>query len=102
MNTGPLFTIYDKTNNITFVLDTGSTVSLLPQTFDSEIYNEPQDLLAVNHTPLTVQRLTKLNVDVSHLQLYSWVFRVADVPFGIIGCDFLTFHSFQVDLKTSA
>ena len=99
VNTGSLFTIYDKTNNITFVLDTGLTVSLLPQTFDSEIYNGPQDLLAVNYTSLTVQELTKLNVDLSHLQLYPWVFRVAGVPFGIIGCDFLTFHSFQVDLK---
>ena len=38
-------------------------------------------------------------MDLGHLQPYSWVFRVADVPFGIIGCDFLTFHSFQVDVK---
>ena len=99
VNTGPLFTIYDKTNNITFVVDTRSTVSLLPQTFDSETYNGSQDLLAVNHTRLTVQGLTKLDVDLGHLQPYPWVFRVADVPFGIIGCDFLTFHSFQVDVK---
>ena len=72
---------------------------MFPQTFDSEIYNGPQDLLAVNHTRLTVQGLTKLGVDLGHLQPYPWVFRVADVPFGIIGCDFLTFHSFQVDVK---
>ena len=72
---------------------------MLPQTFDSETYNGPQGLLAVNHTRLTVQGLTKLDVDLGHLQPYPWVFRVADVPFGIIGCDFLTFHSFQVDVK---
>ena len=72
---------------------------MLPQTFDFETYNKPQDLLAVNHTRLTVQGLTKLDVDLGHLQPYTWVFRVADVPFGIIGCDFLTFHSFQVDVK---
>ena len=88
VNTGPLFTIYDKTNNITFVVDTGSTVSLLPQTFDFETYNGPQDLLAVNHTRLTVQGLTKLDVDLGHLQPYPWAYRIADVPFGIMGCDF--------------
>ena len=72
---------------------------MLPQTFDFETYNGPQDLLVVNHTRLRVQGLTKLDVDLGHLQPYPWVFRVADVPFGIIGCDFLTFHSFQIDVK---
>ena len=72
---------------------------MLPQTSDSEIYNGLQDLLAVNHTRLTVQGLTKLDVDLGHLQPYPWVFKVADVPFGIIDCDFLTFLSFQVDVK---
>ena len=99
VNTGPLFIIYDKTNNITFVVDTGSRASLLQQTFDFETYNGPQDVLAVNHTRLTVQGLTKFDVDLGHLQPYPWVFRVADVPFGIIGCDFLTFYSIQVDVK---
>ena len=73
VNTGPLFTIYDKTNNITFEVDTGPIVSLLPQTFESEIYNGPQDLLlAVNYTQLTVQGLTKLDGELSHLQPYPW------------------------------
>ena len=70
-----------------------------PQTFDFETYNGPQDLSAVNHTRLTVTKLTKLDVDLGHLQPYYWVFRVADVPFGIIGCDFLTSYTFQVDVK---
>ena len=38
-------------------------------------------------------------MDLGHLPPYPWVFRVADVPFGIIGCDCLTFLSFQVDVK---
>ena len=38
-------------------------------------------------------------MDLGHLQSYPWVFRVVDVPFEIICCDFLTFHSFQVDVK---
>ena len=55
LNTDPPFTIHDWINSISFVTDTGSSVSLLPTTSEFEQYYGPQDLLAVNHTPLTVQ-----------------------------------------------
>ena len=80
-------------------MDTGSTVSLLPSTFDSERYYGPQDLLAVNHTQLIAQGLKTLNVHLGFAQSYPWTFRVANVPYGILGCDFLSCHGFHVDVK---
>ena len=92
-------TVHDPVNNIIFVVDTGSAVSLLPSTFDSERYYGPQDLLAVNHTQLIVQGLKTLNVHLGFAQSYPWTFRVANVLSGILGCDFLSCHGFHVDVK---
>ena len=80
-------------------MDTGSAVSLLLSTFDFERYYGPQDLLAVNHTQLIVQGLKTLNVHLGFAQSYPWTFRVANVPYGILGCDFLSCHGFHVDVK---
>ena len=95
LSTDPLFTIHDPVNNIIFVVDTGSAVSLLPSTFDSERYYGPQDLLAVNHTQLIVQGLKTLNVHLGFAQSYPWTFRVVNVPYGILGCDFFVLSWFS-------
>ena len=65
----PLFTIHDPVNNIIFIVKTGSAVSLLSSTFNSERYYDLQDLLAVNHTQLIVQRLKALNVHLGFVHL---------------------------------
>ena len=81
------------------MIDTGSSVSLLPIVPNLQNYDGPQDLLAVNQTRLTVHGLKTLNVHLGLAQSYSWTFKVAEVPFGIIGCDFLSFYGLQVDMQ---
>ena len=80
-------------------MDTGSAVSLLSSTFHSERYYGPQDLLAVNHMQLIVQGLKTLNVHLGFAQSYPWTFRAANVPCGILGCDFLSCYGFHLDVK---
>ena len=77
LSTEPIFTIHDPINNIIFVVDTGSAVSLLPSTFNSERYYGPQDLLAVHHTQLIVQSLKNLSLYLGFAPSYLWTFTVA-------------------------
>ena len=70
LSTDTLFTVHYPVNNIIFVVDIGSAVSLLPSTFDSECYYGPQDLFAVNHTQLIVQGLKSLNAHLGFAQSY--------------------------------
>ena len=80
-------------------MDTGSAVSLLPSTFHSERYYGSQNLLTTNHTQLVVQGLKTLNVHLGFAPIYPWAFRVATVPCGILGCDFLSCHGSYVDVR---
>ena len=80
-------------------MDIGSAVSLLPATFDYEHSYDPQDLFAVDHTQFIVEGLKTSNVHSSFAQSYSWTFRVANVPYGILGCESLSCHGFQIDVR---
>jgi len=96
---GPLTTVYDKTNDISFVLDTGAVVSLIPplQAKNYEPYSGPQNLIAVNGSPVHILGVKPLNVDLNKRAQYPWTFKVADISCAILGSDFLSFYGLKID-----
>ena len=63
---GPLTTVYDKSNGISFLLDTRAVVSLIPPFETShEPYAGPQNLIAVNGSPVRILGVKALNIDLN-------------------------------------
>ena len=96
--------IFDKSIRTSFLIDTGSAVSILPASFVNrknflETTTPFIELSAANGTPITVfGRLTAL-VYLGLPKALRWEFIVADVNFAIIGADFLASFGLLVDLQ---
>lgn len=92
--------IRDNTNNIRFLIDTGSDVSIVPAT--SKDRKKPPTnfvLHAANNTSIKTYDSRFLYVDLGLRRRFSWRFLVADVTTAIIGADFLSFFALSVNLK---
>lgn len=92
--------IRDDTNNIRFLIDTGSDVSIVPAS-PKDKQNPPSNFVlhAANNTSIKTYESRFLYVDLGLRRRFSWSFLVADVSTAIIGADFLSFFGLAVDLK---
>ena len=54
---------------------------------------------ASNNTPVKIYGSKILDVNLNTLKSFPWTFKVADVRFAVLGCDFLTYYGLRVDLK---
>lgn len=96
----PRLHITDKTSDLTFLVDTGADVSLLPSTSIKELLSAvPMVLYAINGTRVKTfgQRLTTLNLGIC--RPITWQFTVADVPRAVIGADLLKKYGLVVDIQ---
>lgn len=92
--------VFDRINNIRFLIDTGSDVSILPANRrDRNKSPIPFVLHAANSTNIKTFDTRFLHVDLGLRRRYAWNFLVADVTTAIIGADFLSYFGLMVDLK---
>ena len=96
-----LLFIKDPMSNRTFLIDTGSIVSLIPKTHNDGRTLQPSNFLAANGSAISTYGTQTITTSLGLRREFSWDFIVADVKFCIIGADFLIKHGLTVDLANS-
>ena len=94
--------VTDRRMGVRFLVDTGAEVSVLPTSRqDRTRHHSPSSppLTAVNGSSIKTFGQRCMNIDLGLRRSFSWLFIVADVSHAILGADFLTNFSLQVDLR---
>ena len=96
----PLMFVTDVHSQRRYLVDTGSSVSILPAgAFEKKALHPSFDLLAANGSMIGTYGAVFSSVNLhTHLKL-QWTFIVADVTEAILGIDFLQGNGFHIDLK---
>ena len=91
-------TLHDTISNMSFLIDTGAEVSVVPA-IEQDRQGAPlkKELVAANGSRIQCYGEKKLRLHVGS-RTYEWNFLVADVKRALIGADFLTHSSLLVDL----
>lgn len=93
-----LLQIFDKSTQLTFLIDTGSSYSIVPPTADEKITPVP-NLRAANGSVINSYGTRTLTVDLGLNRQFNWLFLIADVTSPIIGADFLAHFNISVHLS---
>ncbi|XP_064468344.1 uncharacterized protein LOC135379022 [Ornithodoros turicata] len=95
-----LFFVTDRIAKYRFLVDTGAEVSIVPPTRSDRARGpSTSKLQAVNASQVSTFGLRSLAIDIGLRRLFQWVFVIADVPYPILGADFL--HHFGLDISIS-
>ena len=95
-----LLQVYDRRNKYTFLIDTGSTVSIIPPTKTTIRVKKPTNSLrAANGTNIDVYKELSLTIDIGLRRDFRWLFLVANVEQPILGADFLSHFNLIVDMR---
>ena len=81
-----------------FLVDTGSEVSVIPPPYHHTLKPSPFTLYAANGTTIGTYGQRSLTLDLGLRRRFQWIFVVADVQTPIIGADFLSSFSLNVDM----
>ena len=95
-----LFFIKDRSSGLSFLVDTGAEVSVLPPSGPSHS-RQPTgySLQAANHSTIATYGTRSLTLDLGLRRTFRWVFVVADVKHAILGADFLHHFGLTVDIQ---
>ena len=93
-----LFFINCLSTRLSFLIDTGAQVSVIPPRPEDRSCNSSFQLLAANKTSIKTFGTRSLNLNLGLRRVFPWVFVVADVPYAILGIDFLEHYALTVDL----
>ncbi|GFT23987.1 transposon Ty3-G Gag-Pol polyprotein [Trichonephila clavipes] len=91
--------IRDRRTNVTFLIDTGSDVSIIPATKTQRQNNSQMPLSAANTSPIHVYTTQTLSLDLGLRRIFQWTFLVGNVSTPIIGADFLYNFRLVPDIK---
>lgn len=81
--------VRDKRTNVSFLIDTGSDVCILPIS-NSQKRGQPQmTLSAANTSPIHIYTSKMVTLDLGLRRIFKWCFLVGNVSTPIIGADFL-------------
>ena len=87
-------------SNKSFIVDTGSSCSIWPLCLVS---NKPKksciSLHAVNLSTIDTYGQLSLTLNLSLRRNFRWVFIIADLPYPILGADFLNHFNLLVDVR---
>ncbi|GFX99720.1 hypothetical protein TNCV_3053771 [Trichonephila clavipes] len=101
-NSRRLFFIRDRRTNVTFLIDTGSDVSIIPATKTQRQNNSQMTLSAANTSPIHVYTTQTLSLDLGLRRIFQWTFLVGNVSTPIIGADFLYNFRLVPDISKQA
>lgn len=92
--------ITDKENGITFLVDTGANVSVIPVNKVSAKNRRECEykLFAANNTEIKTYGTVVLQLNLGLRRAYKWTFVISDVKQAILGADFLRTFKLVVDL----
>ena len=89
------------TSTISFLVDTGSSLSLLPNSFKPDPDSRTFSLRAANNSVVKTLGTLSLAFTLPNFsKTFNWTFCIADVTHPILGADFLCAHSLLVDCKS--
>ena len=91
--------IRDRKSNVSFLVDTGSDVSLLPANNYQKRNTPQQTLFAANSSTINVYGQLTLSLDFHLRRQFTWTFLVANVSTPILGADFLHYFELVPDLR---
>ncbi|KFD66920.1 LOW QUALITY PROTEIN: hypothetical protein M514_20786 [Trichuris suis] len=97
-----LFYIQEKTTKLSFLVDTGSEVSVLPPRLCTRKHRRQPDpicLLAANGAQITTYGTCRLTVDFGIRRPLEWTFTIADVRRPILEADFFRCFNLLIDVK---
>ncbi|GFX34002.1 hypothetical protein TNCV_912042 [Trichonephila clavipes] len=94
--------IRDRRTNVTFLIDTGSDVSIIPATKTQRQNNSQMTLSAANTSPIHVYTTQTLSLDLGLRRIFQWTFLVGNVSTPIIGADFLYNFRLVPDISKQA
>ncbi|XP_052746959.1 uncharacterized protein LOC112050731 [Bicyclus anynana] len=91
--------VYDRTSNERFLVDTGADISVWAATpRDKKKTENAYKLFAANNTPIRTYGHKKVTLDLGLRRNFTWTFVIADVKNSILGADFLRYFKLLVDL----
>lgn len=91
--------VYDKTNNLKFLIDTGADLTVCPPNRLQKTQPSTYKLYAANGTPINTYGKKTLSLNLGLRRPFTWPFIIADISKPIIGADFLEHFNLLVDLK---
>ncbi|GBN00853.1 Gag-Pol polyprotein [Araneus ventricosus] len=91
--------IRDRISNISFLVDTGSDVSLIPANTYQKRNSSQQTLFAANSSTINVYGQKTLSLNFNSRRDFLWTFLIADVSIPILGADFLHYFELVPDLR---
>ena len=100
-NPSPLFFVSDKLSKATFLVDTGASFSVLPMhTCDPSLITaaSADTLTTIGGGCLPCRGLVTCSVDLGFSRLLTHEFLVTELPYGILGIDFLRRFRLNVDV----
>ena len=77
---------------------TGTDVSVIPPSSSDKHRSSPLTLQAVNKSPISTYGEKSLTLDLGLRRNFRWIFIIADLPFPILGADFLANFGLKVDM----
>lgn len=97
-----LLYIRDNTQNFTYLIDTGASISVLPlRNCDKKHLDHSFTLKAANGSIINTYGERFIFTDLGFKEALPWVFTVADVEHAIIGSDFLKHHDISIHLRNN-
>ena len=97
-----LLTVFDHISKLSFLIDTGAEVSVIPRRLAAVHYSksdrDPSHLIAANGSSIPVHGHVYMVLDLGVSRRLRWKFLVADVRTHIIGADLLRHFALMVDM----
>ena len=96
----PLPHIIDKKTGTKYLVDTGAEVSIVrPTRSDLSFRSFERPLFTANHSPIATFGNKPITLHLGVNQKFTWIFMIADVKYNIIGADFLSYFSINVNFE---
>lgn len=96
----PRLQIFDPTSQLTFLIDTGADLSVVPPSGNDLTMQTSKQLFAANGSPIQTYGERLLTLSINLRREFLWNFVIANVDQPIIGADFLQHHNLLVDLHS--
>ena len=91
-----LLTIHDPVSNLSYLIDTGAEVSVLPPRSEDRARSPINNMQLQAANGIAIRTFRQRSVEV---ESFEWSFTIADVTKPILGADFLRHYGLLVDLK---